>query len=379
MSDSFKEKLKTIEDKTSDLLSKGIPQNKIDEFKKEIMAESITPFNAEVWSSDKLLKEEIPPSEFIIEKLLPRGGITMLSGNPGNNKSWLALFLCREIGSATWITLNRFNILKEPIKVLYVDEETPFIEIKRRWLKLNPPLLTQIDFMAMAGFKLDNESQRKEMINFCKYRRYGLIVFDSLRDMFSGNENDSETIQKVIDYLKEFTRLGITMLLIHHNRKESPMVAYSATQALRGSSAILAGLDSLITVERAKQLLDGDIELTISQSKLRQGLPTKTFKIKMAEDNEKGLIDFSYLEEIENEETKVAIASDALVEYVAANGEVTGKEITNEMLGMGYSTATIRRAIAEMEEKSILLFSGWKKRSKMYQIRATKSDGFVGI
>ena len=372
------EKIKKLEEKMPELLKKGLTEKQIEEFKQEILSSEITPWSTEVLSSDDIRTKNIPQSEFIVEKLIPKGCITMLSGNPGANKSWIALQICKEIGCENPLLFERF-IIESKAKILYIDEETSYSEIKRRWMKLSPPPVTFVDFMAMSGFKIDNSDQRKEVLDFCFHRSYNLIVIDALRDVFGGNENDSTVIQNIIDCLKDFTRNGISVFLIHHNRKESPLMSNSATQALRGSSAILGGIDSLITIEKATRMIQNNsIELIISQSKLRQGLATKNFKLRMEESDEE-LITFKYLEEMDSEETKLSKVKDDITGFLANEIEASRKVIMDEMLSSGHTEATVRRTFKEMEINGNLIVSGGHGKSKNYKLKDSLEQKFIKV
>ena len=368
-------KKKTIE---KELLEKGVDKKKIEEWKREIFNSEIVPLEWSVKTSDKLIKEDLPKTEFIIEKLIPKGGICMLAGNPGSNKSWIALQMCKEIGMESSMLFDRFTITP-PNKILYIDEESAFQEIKRRWEKLSPGHLTMVDFMAMNGFKIDNQEQREALLNFCDCRNYNVIIFDSLRAIYTGNENDSQAIQELMNYLKEFSRRNITLLLIHHNRKESPLISNSPTQSLRGSTAILGALDSLITIEQVKTRDNNDLEIVLSQSKLRQGIAAKSFRIIMTE-NDENAISFNFMEELQDENKEIFKVKDTIIEFIQDHGnEESRKSIVEYGVAAGYHARTIDRAIKELEIDKILVFSKFEKRCKYFKVASPKDDGFEKI
>jgi DnaB-like helicase N terminal domain/AAA domain len=70
-----------------------------------------------------------PTEEMVVERLLQRGGTTMLSGPPAKYKSWLALLMCREVLRAGKF-LGRFPCRK--MQVVYLDRENTPGRIKRR-------------------------------------------------------------------------------------------------------------------------------------------------------------------------------------------------------------------------------------------------------
>lgn len=331
--------------------------NQLEEFKKEIQKEELVPLGWKIIKSDKILKIELPEAEFLVGKLIPSAGITILSGNPGCGKSWLLLEIARCIGSTNPLfaqnpltpdSFNRFRT--KEARVLYIDEESSLTETNRRWKMLEPPSMTLVDFMPLQGFKIDNSEQRRALLNLCDHRSYRLIIFDSLRDIHSFNENDSRETQWLVDYFREFTRKGITVLISHHNRKESFLNPRDPSQILRGSTALLAGLDCLLSVENAKSTNEL-IELIISQPKLRQGKPTAPFKVNLIEQD--GKMKIEYAGEVEEETTKIQKTKEAIVEFLK-NGEKYLAEITQALIPLYFSERTIKRAISELkDEKSV--------------------------
>jgi len=318
-----------------------------EELKKEIQAEELVPLGWEVIKSDKLLKMESPEAEFLVENLIPSSAITILAGNPGSGKSWLLLEIAKSVASNE-LLFGKFNT--KEVKVLYIDEESPLSEIQRRWRMLRPPPVTLVDFMPLQGFKIDNPEQRKALLSFTDWRNYKLIIFDSLRDIHSKNENDSQQTQELIDCFREFTRKGITVLISHHNRKESFFNPREPSQILRGSTAILAGIDSLLSVENPK-FTKQVIELVISQPKLRQGKPTSPFKVNLIEEEKK--MKFKYTGEIEEETTKVERTKEAIIKLLK-EGEKYQKEIVESLIPLYFSERTINRAIKELKENKTI-------------------------
>lgn len=320
-----------------------------EEWIKEIEKEELTPAGWEVIKGNNLLKMELPEPEFLVEKLIPRAGISILSGNPSSGKSWILLELAKCVGS------NRMLFEKyktKEIRTIYIDEESPKTEIKRRFEMLNPAPITLLDFMPMNGFKIDNGEQRKTLLDFCDWRGYKLVIFDSLRDIHSLNENDSTEAQKLIDYFREFTRKGITIIISHHQRKEGFSVwqKESPTQALRGSSAILGGIDCLLMVEKAEETPE-KMAFTITQAKLRQGKNLEPFKVNLIE--EEGIMRWEYKGEIELEAKKVELAKESILKFLE-EGEKCRKEIIEALIPLYFSKRTIDRAIRELKDEQVV-------------------------
>ncbi len=319
----------------------------LEKFKEEIKKEELVPLGWQIVKSGQLSKMELPEAEFLVEGLIPKGGITILAGNPSSGKSWLLLEIAKAV-SSNMLLFDKFNT--KEAKVLYIDEESSLTEIKRRWKMLEPPYMTLTDFMSLQGFKIDDPEHRKALLDLAEWRHYGLIVFDSMRDIHNINENDSQQAQEIIDFLRAFTRKGITILMSHHHRKESFLSPKDPSQILRGSTAILAGIDCLFSVENPKST-GQMIELIISQPKLRQGKPVAPFKVNLIEQN--GKIRVEYVGEIEEETTKIQKTKEVILELLK-EGEKYSAEIVQALIPLYFSERTIKRAISELKDgKSI--------------------------
>ena len=208
--------------------------------------------------------------------------------------------------------------------------------------------MTLVNFMSLQGFKIDSEEHKKALLDLAMWRGCRLIVFDSFRDIHSQNENDSQQAQKIIDFLRGFTRKGITILISHHHRKETFLGSKEPSQAMRGSTAIWAGIDSLLTIEKTKETPE-EIELMITQTKLRQGKAISPFKVNLIEEG--GQMRFEYIGEVETEITKLEKTKKAILEFLQ-DGEKYQAEIVDTLVPCNFSARTIQRAIKELKESN---------------------------
>jgi hypothetical protein len=80
----------------------------------------------------------------------------------------------------------------------------------------------------------------------------GLIVFDSFTRFNGGDENASGDMAKLMDHYRQLADAGLSVLILHHNRKEGAG-QFNPAQAMRGSSDILASADCHIAVSRVGQ------------------------------------------------------------------------------------------------------------------------------
>ena len=192
---------------------------------------------------------DIPePLEFLVENLITKGSVNLLVGDPKTKKTWAALDMAVTVAAGEkWL---EHQCKQAP--VLIIDEESGTRRLRRRLYEtMNGHLIKREDelplyFVSLAGFDARNVDDINELhVKILEYDA-GLVVIDSLVDiMLGGNENDPKEVQPVIHNLRhvaEHTQAAI--LLIHHNNKAGQY---------RGSTAILAGADLLLAVERKQE------------------------------------------------------------------------------------------------------------------------------
>ena len=308
-------------------------------------------------NGDELLSEDLPETKFLVEKLFPEEGLNLVCGNPGAFKTWLLLVLARDVSIGEPL-MGRFKTDKQ--KVLYVDEESNLKKIRDRWRKIKGDKPTDVDFLSMAGFQIDQEQDKESLLALAKERGYGVVIFDSLRDIHSSDENNSKDAQLVSANLLDFCKAGITVLVAHHNRKN---IAgnYQMKPTFRGSSVYKAKASSILMLDVIKDDPEAP-EVLIFHDKLREDRKINDFKVGVFEKN--GKIGFQFLESMESETTKLAKTKEAIKELLTRKDSYQ-QQIVDELLPLFFSERTIRRALKEMfEAKEIRKISGQAEKQK---------------
>jgi len=212
--------------------------------------------------------EDVPE---LVEGLIPGGTVTLLTAPPGLGKSWfsLRLAICVALG------VDFLGHECRRTAVLYLDKENPLGLIQQRfdvaaggvvpglhywgpWVTDEPPVLGDARLLAIA------ETERP------------LIIFDSLVRFHAADENDASEMSIVMGHLRRLADAGATVFVIHHRGK-------TEANKYRGSSDILAGVDTAYSLEQ----VDGLLQLHRFKSRfaaestvaLRADLSTGTFEI----------------------------------------------------------------------------------------------------
>lgn len=229
-----------------------------------------------VKSAKDLLDEEFPPTEWIVEKLIPANSVTVISGSPASFKTWLYMDIAVRVAHGETVF---GNFKSTQSNVLVVDEESGWSRMYKRFRQLGLTDDTPLSFMSSSRYKLEpiyveaiiNEAHR------CNAR---LVVFDSLiRFSTAKDENSSQEMATVMDYFNQLADAGLAVIVLHHNRKENVSYSGRTSNNMRGSSEILAAPDCHISVSRK----EGSEFVTLEQTKNRDEWESAPFELRFSE------------------------------------------------------------------------------------------------
>lgn len=203
-----------------------------------------------VINGETLMDMDFPATKFCVETLLPQG-ICMLGGAPKVGKSWLVLDLCLKVakGEPLWDLPTRQGT------VLYLCLEDSMRRIKERLWKITDEAPDNIHFANEA--RTINEGLADQLRAFVQtYPDTVLIVIDTFQII----RNNSQDISYASEYeemrlLKSIAdELNLTILLVHHLRKQSDR---DPLNMLSGTTGISGALDAVFVLEKLDRGSDG--------------------------------------------------------------------------------------------------------------------------
>src|ERR1051326_4434262 len=176
--------------------------------------------------------------EWLIQDVIPRGSVTLISAESGTGKTWLAYAIAGAVACG-----NDFAGLKVSvaIPVLYVDGENPVVVVQRDLHDLG---IGRTDHLHIWGGWSDSPppGPNDECIQQFARETKGLIIFDSLVQFHTGDEQSSTETRRFMNYFRELANLGATVIVLHHTGKSGTSKVY------RGSSDIQASVDTAYVV-----------------------------------------------------------------------------------------------------------------------------------
>ena len=211
----------------------------------------------ELLTTAALLDLQLPDVSWRIEGLLPDGALAMLSGWSGTWKSWLLHHVAVELARGGKF-LDAYRCERGP--VLFVQAEENLIEHKRKhsWTiggtgMTETERLTLDIFHAVGPILLNDGDGLAELAMNVRTIKPAVVMIDSTRQTFLGDENSSEFAQGVKAAFNEIqAAFPCSVLLVHHVRKLAREAQLNDPgQRMRGSGALRAILDQHWAVERS--------------------------------------------------------------------------------------------------------------------------------
>ncbi|MFA5986501.1 MAG: AAA family ATPase [Parcubacteria group bacterium] len=195
---------------------------------------------------NNLLEKNFEAPLWIVEKLIPAEAITIISGAPKSYKSFISLYLalCISQGKKAFEQYDCKNN-----GIIIVDEENHERFIKERVKKLGAIENLGISFISQKGFSLTNDDHIDGLIGICEEREAKVVILDSLVRLHDLEENSSKDIAKVFAQIKRLCENKLTVIILHHERKEGAHNS-AAPVRMRGSSDISAAVDSHIAIKK---------------------------------------------------------------------------------------------------------------------------------
>lgn len=198
---------------------------------------------------DEAEVDEEPDPTWLVKDLISERSSVMMFGPSGSYKSFIALEVCLAIAT------GQFTFGAETKKglVFYgaLEGKAHLKKARRAW-RLVRGIEGKIEnfFVGnapMIGVPGEMQEFGDEIAKRCAGRKPTLIVIDTLSKSMAGmNENDAADAGKFIQFCDSLVEhFGCTVLAIHHTGKDGERGA-------RGSSAFLAGFDTVLEVKAHK-------------------------------------------------------------------------------------------------------------------------------
>lgn len=251
-------------------------------------------------AANDLMEMELPDSRFLIEKLMGKG-LYILAGAPKVGKSWMVMLIahCVSKGIPLW------GLPTAQHDVLYMSLEDTLPRIQNR-LDLVTGGETGNIWIATEAELVGNGLEEQLTNQLTANPSIGLVILDTLQRVrpgrneqysYSADYEDMGVLKRLAD------QFGITILLVHHTRKQG---ASDAFDRISGTTGILGCADGAMVFQKDTRMENqGVLDVT--------GRDVADLRIRLSQNRENGVWEFLSIEGQEPEQK-----ADPLLEAVAA-------------------------------------------------------------
>lgn len=319
---------------------------------------------------ETLFDMDLPKTKFVIKDLLPQG-LAIIGGSPKVGKSWLMLDWCVRIakGESIW------NFTTEKGTTLYVSLEDTTSRLQERLLSVTDEAPNA--HFATFSFKI-GEGLEEQIKNFVEeHSDTVLIVIDTFQMIrntgkdvsYASDYNEIEIIKKLAEELK------ITILLVHHLRKQSDSDPFNM---LSGTNGLAGGVDTMFVLDKSKRC-------TSNATLYCSGRDIEDREIELKFDRDE--CTWKYVSDsLDNPEILLPDEINLLIEFMKQKVCFVGSntDFTNEFVffcGKEFDTKSLKRKMnryrRELEENSVTFQSNRSNGKRVLTISYKSDDSDV--
>lgn len=223
----------------------------------------------ELISSVEIMNTPMKKQRFIIDGMV-YPGLHILSGDPKIGKSWMMLDMCLAVAKGE----NFIGRKTDQGQVVYMALEDTFVSLQSRMYELTDEPSENLIFSLIAnsiGSGLEEDLQ--ECKN--KFPNLKMVVIDTLQKIRNTIDTKYDADYRELSVLKSLAdRLGIAVILVHHNRKAHDS---NPNNLISGTNGIAGCADGLLVFTRngmnAKLHISGrgapSLELNLKREKAK--------------------------------------------------------------------------------------------------------------
>ena len=172
-----------------------------------------------IWWHDDFLDEDFPRSPLLTEDLLDAGEKMIVYGPSESGKSYLVLQLAFELASVG--SFFGFDVTRK-CRVLVFQSELSISRYQERYAKIatSYPNNLEIALVTIEDLKLDYREGQDAFYEYVTQVNPDVVILDPLRAFFSGDENNSESVERFFTCVAgSQTEEQFTLIYVHHVRK----------------------------------------------------------------------------------------------------------------------------------------------------------------
>ena len=331
-----------------------------------------------------VIAEDIPSLRWLVKPYLPRPSVTAWFGKPKAMKSLLVLDMCLHIACGnTWLASapdGKDGAEVTTAKVVWLDLENGAATLKRRMKAIASAI-----GMSQARGQLQAYSMPTPWPDLSKVENaaaliarlqslgdIGVLVIDHLGQVFGAVDENSPLASQIMGTIRQISEAcNIAVVLIHHAKKGQGKDSGAPEDQLRGSGAIMAGVDAAFLIERDKT---EKTQLKLIPVAVRgPDAPNISAQFSYEQDENLDLTQARFWRLAWR--SNFVRAHDAIIKVLEGEKKNhTELRSSVKRIEPGLSDQTIRDAIAALEGTKEIYFIKADKGAKIYQLAGENED-----
>lgn len=319
---------------------------------------------------DELLAKPPPSTDWLWNGWIARGSLAIVVGDPKVGKSLLML-------GAAAASRDGTPYLDEPIAKAnwtIVDLENPENEVHKRLSSFGYTTanVSHLQYVHMPALDLSHPAALAKLGTLVEKHDTDVLVLDSLRRLApSLDENDSGAISQIMTALRVFSvRRSLTIIVIHHAKKKVQGEAHDAKALVRGSSDILASVDTLLFVRKKSGEANTFI---LEHGANRLDIEHETIQVEIQADD--GRLALNNAGGILRADDNVDQLLDKIVQTLGERGSLTNTDLASALGTDARTDTTYRRSLKLGVQRKLLE----KRKTGRFVTYALLGDGRLDV
>lgn len=293
-----------------------------DKFKQDIDKAFEDRLKIQYHTASKILAMNLPKNRYIVDKLIPEEGITIIGGKANTYKSWLSYAISKAIltEDKLWGT---FETTKK--RILIIDEENTMQRIQRRLRMVfagNEDKLNDLVIVNNSLMKINDKKWTRAIEELIEATKPTLVFVDTMARIYTNlDENSATDINNFFqDCLKPLiAKYKISFVLLHHDNKSEG--TSDDMSKLRGSSEIGNFADSILKTA----LIDKNITnvFAVYHAKARDSERLEPMRIRAKIDDDSEVADFVFDGFIDSSATTLVGIYQNVIQQWASDNDIT--------------------------------------------------------
>jgi len=304
---------------------------------------------------DYFLTATIKEKPYLVTGMIPEGAITALTASSGAGKSLLMIILAKHVALGKKL-FDTFEVKQSNVLIMDLEMDEDIIMSRHKAFVCGS---APIYYVYNQSFNICDDEDFNWLVREIISEKIGLVIFDTISNIFSQDENSAKEMKEVNKKLLDLIRLGrTTILYLHHHRKK--MAGESNSQgSARGSTEIIAKVASHLLLDSKKEVDENGktvLRMTIEQFKSRRPDGINKIGLNVSYDPETQKSEYEYLGEIDEKRQSLGTAKDFLGSFMQLGTEYTINDLTSEKKrrGLIFGINILRIACKELADEGTL-------------------------